>query len=540
MKKKFNSTLLFVTAVLATTVAGCNSKSEEGPKIIQIGVACKGYRSDFATDLVEAFNNKHDGVKAKIVYTGPDANYQDNRLQLKNNQVDLIFTLRNTVFATQINKTLRHWADLSDIYDSPLEGYAEADGTKKIKDYMDTSFLNSFTFTDGKQYAIPFTSGVVGLLYNKTRWDLTNEALKAAGKDELVLPKTTNEMFDLFDRIKTNDVKKASGGAYAFSYSGINSYMHFMFNSLWPQYLGSSTAENFFKGQDENGVYTADIYKTDARLYSYEVVRKMILASNGYVASEDIGITYDLEQLSFLRGKSLFSCNGDWMEAEASKQFNPGEADVVLLRTPVLSEIVKNPLIADDFNGSASTKDKKLANIISLIDEKYIEQDNKPNEADATTLSVSLNTLNFIYEARLVRHTLPDFTAVIPEYSAELNEAKDFLRFMLSKEGQEIVMNATYGCGSPLTIDYSQMEYYKIGTSFTKSRLKIIQKSMPYGNANNYPMEFLAGCKPCDDLRIANGFGVSTPITANEFMMNEYNTYATTWSSKMDLAGVSN
>jgi len=538
--KKINPILFLTPALLLASLVGCNSKSDGGKKVIQIGVACKGYRSTFANDLVNAFNKKHDDVSAKIVYTGPDANYQDNRLQLKNNQVDLIFTLTNTVFATQINKTIRHWADLSDIYESPLEGYKEADGSAKIKDYIDRSFYNSFTFTDGKQYAIPFTSGVVGLLYNKTKWDSTNTALRNGGKDELVLPKTTTEMFTLFERIKTTDVKNASGGAYAFSYSGVNSYMHFMFNSLWPQYLGANTAENFFKGQDEHGVYTADIYKSDARLYSYDTIRKMILSSNGYVSEKDIGLTYDLEQLSFLRGNSLFSCNGDWMEAEASKQFNPGEADVELIRTPVLSEIVKNPEISSDFTGSDATKDKKLSSIVSLIDTKYIEGDDEPNESDASSLAISLNTLKFVYHARLVRHTLPDFTALIPEYSKELTEAKDFLKFMLSKEGQEIVMNATYGCSSPLTIDYSQMEYYQIGTAFTKSRLNIIRKSLPYGNANNYPMEFLAGCKPCDDLNIANGFGGKTPKSANDFMMNEYNNYATTWASKMALAGVKN
>jgi hypothetical protein len=228
------------------------------------------------------------------------------------------------------------------------------------------------------------------------------------------------------------------------------------------------------------------------------------------------------------------------MEAEASKQFNPGEADVELIRTPVLSEIVKNPEISSDFTGSDATKDKKLSSIVSLIDTKYIEGDDEPNESDASSLAISLNTLKFVYHARLVRHTLPDFTALIPEYSKELTEAKDFLKFMLSKEGQEIVMNATYGCSSPLTIDYSQMEYYQIGTAFTKSRLNIIRKSLPYGNANNYPMEFLAGCKPCDDLNIANGFGGKTPKSANDFMMNEYNNYATTWASKMALAGVKN
>ena len=266
----------------------------------------------------------------------------------------------------------------------------------------------------------------------------------------------------------------------------------------------------------------------------------MILASKGYVSSEDIGTTYDMEQLSFLRGNSFFSCNGDWMENEASKYFNPGEADVIVLRTPVISEIVKNPAISSDFTGSEARKDEKLSKIISFIDEHYIDADETPTEEHASSLGISLNTLEFIKHARLVRHSLLDFIGLVPEYSAELEEAKDFLKFMLSKEGQEIVMQSTYGCAAPMTIDYRQMDYYQYGTAFTKSRLEIVRKSIPYGNAMNYPMEYLGKCTPCLDLKIASAFGGKNPSTASQLMNEEYEYYSQTWADKMRLAGVSN
>ena len=547
--KKTNSILLLTASALCLTACaikgGTNNDDydPEGKTVLQIGVVAKGYGYSFAEDLAEAYNKKQDKVTAKVVYKGPNSAYPDQRLQLPNNQVDVIFSITNTVFTTQVNSSLaNHWADLSDVYNAPLEGYQESDGVKANKDYMDQAFVEGFTYTDGKQYAVPFTSGVVGLLCNKTKWDSTNANLRSAGKDELVLPKTTTEMFTLFDRIKTQDVKNASGGTYAFSFSGANTYIHFMFNALWPQYLGQTASENFFKGQDENGVYTPEIYRTDARLYSYETTRTMTLASKGYVSSDDMGKTYDIEQLSFLRGNSFFSCNGDWMENEASKLFNPGEADVILLRTPVLSEIVKNPAISADFTGSDATKDKKLSNIISFIDEHYIDADEVPTEEHASSLSISLSTLEFVKHARLVRHALYDFMGMVPDNSTEIAEAKDFLKFMLSKEGQEIVMNATYGCGAPMTIDYSQMEAYKYGTYFTKSRLEIIRKSIPYGNAMNYPMEYLADCIPCKNKRgeMATAFGGKSPMTASAFMNSEYDDYNSTWEDKMRTAGVSN
>ena len=545
-KFKFTATVLGMLLLSTGVMAGCNggggSTDNGDVKEVQIGVVSKGYGNEFAKSLAEEYNKLHTDVKVTVKKTTPTATYQDTQLQLgkKKNNIDIFFTVTNTIFSTQGDATLYHWADLSDVYDSAAVGYTEADGTRTIEDLLDPSFVGDFTYTDGKQYSMPWTSGVVGLLYNKTKWDATNTNLKNAGKEELTLPKTTDEMFTLFEKIKTADVKEASGNAYAFSYSGQNSYMHFMFNSLWPQYEGKTASENFFEGKNEQGVYTADIYNTKGREYAYDIVRSMILKSNGYVNGGDSSQTYDLEQLSFLRGNALFSCNGDWMEREASAKFNPGDADVAILRTPIMSEIVNNDKIKADFTGTDAEKDAKLSAIVAFIDENYIDGDSAPSEADAATLGVSLTTLEFINHARLVRHTLPDFVAAIPEYSNELNEAKDFLKFMYSKAGQEIVMQETYGCGAPLTIDYSQMDYYKNGTSYTRSRLDLIKESIPYGNAMNYPMEYLGRIMACAELKIASAFGTASPKSAATFMKEEYDEYKTTWKTKMELAGVRN
>ena len=545
-KFKFTATVLGMLLLSTGVMAGCNGgggNTDNGDvKEVQIGVVSKGYGNEFAKSLAEEYNKLHTDVKVTVKKTTPTATYQDTQLQLgkKKNNIDIFFTVTNTIFSTQGDATLYHWADLSDVYDSAAVGYTEADGRRTIEDLLDPSFVGDFTYTDGKQYSMPWTSGVVGLLYNKTKWDATNTNLKNAGKEELTLPKTTDEMFALFEKIKTADVKSASGNAYAFSYSGQNSYMRFMFNSLWPQYEGKTASENFFEGKNEQGVYTADIYNTKGREYAYDVVRNMILKSNGYVNDGDSSQTYDLEQLSFLRGNAFFSCNGDWMEREASAKFNPGDADVAILRTPVMSEIVNNDKIKADFTGTDVEKDAKLSAIVAFIDENYIDGDSAPSEEDAATLDVSLTTLEFINHARLVRHTLPDFVAVIPEYSNELNEAKDFLKFMYSKAGQEIVMQETYGCGAPLTIDYSQMDYYKNGTSYTRSRLDLIKESIPYGNAMNYPMEYLGRIMACAELKIASAFGTASPKSAAAFMKEEYDEYKTTWETKMELAGVRN
>lgn len=548
MKKIKLAPVVLGATMLASclAVAGCKGGSKSGngaSKVVEIGCEAKGYGSAFAYALAEEYNKIQSDVEVRVVKDTPMAGYHTNQLGLggKKCDVDLFFTLTQSVFYTQSQAGKNHWADISEVYNTVAEGYAESDGTKTIKDLIEPSYVEQFTFTDGKQYSIPYTSGVVGLLYNKTKWDATNAKLKTAGEAELVLPKTTDEMFTLFNRMKTTTVKNASDGAYAFSYSGVDSYMHFLFNSLWPQYLGEVGASNFLEGKDENGVYTADIYNTKAREYAFEVVGKMIMKENGYVSANDAAQQYNQEQEAFLRGSAFFSCNGDWLERETSKKIKPGEADVVMLRTPVMSKIVEHDTLKEYFTGTSSQKDQKLSGIIAFIDENYIEKDGAPSEADAATLEVSLDALKFIHHARLARHSLIDFVAVVPEFSNELEETKDFLKFMYSKAGQDIVLQNTYGCAAPMTIDYSQMDYWKTATYYSKTRLELLSKSVSYGNAFCYPMQYLSSIRLYPDgNKIATHFGGDTPGSAKDIMTDEYKNYRDTWADKMEAAGVSN
>lgn len=547
MKKFKLIASLLALAMTASCFIGCggggDDKTEDGKTILKIAVEAKGYGDAHVKKLIESFNASQNSIQAELTRSTPQGGFHSNQLELgaKKCEIDIFFTLTNTVFSTQSRGGTNHWADISDVYNTVADGYAESDGKKTYKDLLDPTYVKYFTFSDGKQYSLPYTSGAVGLIYNKTKWDATNANLASAGKDELVLPNTTDEMFALFNRMKTTEVKNASDQAYAFSYAGAQPYMHFLFNSLWPQYLGETAAANFLEGKDENGVYTADIFKTEARLYSYEVVRKMILQENGYVSLDAVEWQYSSAQVEFLRGSSFFSLNGDWLEREASASVKPGEADIAMLRTPILSKIVLNPAISADFTGSSDENDAKLSAIVSFIDENYLDGDGVPSEADATSLGIAKSTLDFIYHARRVRHALVDFVTVVPEFSEQIAEAKEFLKFMYSKQGQDIVLQNTYGCAAPMQIDYSQMSYYANATYYSKNRLDLISKAIAYGNANNYPMQYLGSFRiyPAEG-NFTSYFGTSNPSDARSLMMYEYEQNAGGWASRMEQAGVRN
>ncbi len=549
MKKSKIIAVMLALAMTFSCMIGCEGSgnkpdsTQDGKIVVKIGIEAKGYGREHVDNLVARYNEIQSNVKVEVQRATPTSGLHTNQLTLgaKKCDMDIFFTLTQNVFFTQSQQGKNHWADLSDVYNSVAEGYVESDGVKTVKDLLDPMYVKYFTYTDGKQYSAPYTAGAVGLLYNKTKWDATNANLVADGKAELVLPKTTDEMLSLFKKIKSSDVKAASDNAYAFSYSGLNPYLHFLFNSLWPQYLGEQGTLNFLEGKNENGVYTAEIYNSKARLYAYEVISEMIMQDNGYVSSNAIEWAYSEEQIEFLRGSAFFSLNGDWLERETSATLKPGQADVAMLRTPIMSKIVENDLIKADFTGSKDENDAKLSAIVSFIDEHYLDGDDVPSDADAESLEIARTTLDFIYHARRARHALIDFVVVVPEFSAELEEAKDFLKFMYSKEGQDIVLASTYGCAAPMAIDYSQMNYYQNATHYSKTRLDLISKSLAYGNANNFPMQYLASLRlyPHEG-EFTSYFGIANPSSASDLMKKEYNENKGSWADRMALAGVSN
>ena len=551
MKKSRIIAIMLAFAMTLACMIGCGGKDDSTPEsgaggkktVVKIGLETKGYGRAHVDNLVARFNEIQSDIEVEVKRVTPQAGLHTNQLALgaKKCEMDIFFTLTQNVFFNQSQANKNHWADLSDVYNSVATGYAESDGVKTVKDLLDPTYVKYFTYTDGKQYSAPYTSGAVGLLYNKTKWDSTNAKLAESGKAELVLPRTTDEMFALFKRIKSAEVKSASENAYAFSYSGVNPYMHFLFNTLWPQYLGQTGAMNFLEGKDENGVYTAEIYNSKARLYAYEVVADMMMQENGYVSTDAVEWTYSEEQIEFLRGSSFFSLNGDWLERETANTVKPGEADVAMIRTPIMSKIVENSAIKADFTGTKAENDAKLSEIIQFIDENYLDADGVPSDADATSLGIAKTTLDFLHHARRVRHALIDFVVVVPEFSAELEEAKEFLKFMYSKEGQDIVLASTYGCAAPMQIDYSQMDYYADATYYSKTRLDLISKALAYGNAYNFPMQYLASMRLYpQEGNFTSYFGIDNPSSARDLMIKEYNENNGTWKDMMAIAGVSN
>lgn len=537
---------LAMSLLMATVAVGCKTPDDEvtvSDETLQITVVAKGYGADFVRELARMFTRKTN-IDARVVLETPDDSVVENSLRTgpKRNKTDLYFVITNRTFGllaqrgTVVPGYDPVWADLSDVYESELTGYAESAPGVKIKDYIEPAILEGLTYKDGKQYSVPWTTGVTTMLYNKTLLDATNEKLAAKGAEPLAIPRTTGEMFELFDRIKALKAEKVLGDTvYPYVYSGSDDYTPMAVSSWWAQYDGKAAFDDMLAGKYAGSFdkgYNA--FGTNGKKYALATAKRLLAPENLYHNPNDVTKIFTNAQLDFLRGKAFFSCNGDWLERESSNSFNPGEADVAFMKVPVVSELVEHTLLRKYFTGTQEEKEEKLRAVIAYIDEHPVYS------ADAEVEGISGSVLRYLYDVRAIyQNDGTQYTALVPAYAAHVDAAKDFLKYMLSKEGQEVVMEAAYGIAAPLRVDCTQFDYYDESTYLFKSKMKLFSEGLPIGETKAQPMSYLGGLTlfRLDGESMANSFGVAGK-DVNSIVDAEVAYYESVWKDMRAKAGV--
>lgn len=536
MRKKLLSVLVCMVLTVSA-FGGCMAPDlSADADALQIAVVDKGFGTQFAYDLAAVYTAKT-GQKVQVVMDTPQASAVYETIGLgAANEIDLYFGVAARIhdwvsqkgnYVPGYNPIL---TDLSDVYDAPATGYIESQANPDltIKDIVNPSVYQSMQyFEDDVPYGIAWASDINGMLYNKTLWDQVNATLS----QKLELPKTTTEMFALFDRIKLISNNKKP---YAFKYGGQNDYLSFCAFFPWfAQYVGNDALENFYQGKDESGVYTPEIYRSQGRFEALTVLEKMLKPTNKYTNSSDYASHIFNAQTEFLEGDAFFTFNGSWLEREASVNFAPGEVDAGFFKLPVISAVVdKFPAV---FSGTAEQKDAQLRAVLDYIDGEIA---NKP-----AILEGHDDVLAFISDSRNTSLTLGDHIAFVPSYSNKISEAKEFLKFMMSKEGQEIMLAGSVGNTCALVVDRTQFDYYNSpNCSFmTKTKLEIYFETTVFANTlPKYPMQVLGGISNLyPNRRLEAVFGNGSQ-SAQTFRNDEFGYFNQMWKTAMSLAGVRN
>ena len=498
MRKFLIKAASFICALtLGVSLVGCikapDVKVEEGT--VRIAVIDRGYGKQFAYDLAEAFSAKAEetGYKAQVVFDTAETSAITNTMEMGiDNEIDVYFSESSPIFEWLARKNTfvpgydYALADLEDVLNSPADpAYQEVQENPQLtnRDLINASALRSLTLDEnGKVYAIPWTSDITGIYYNHKVLTQLNANLDENSKIEL--PKTTKEMFKVFEQVKA--VNGANQKPYAFTFGNQHNYLdNCAFTTWWAQYAGQEELNNFYQGKNSSGEYTPEIFNSDSRLAALKVMREMLIQENGYAATGDYALHVFMSQDQFFEGDALFHFNGGWLEREQSEKFEPDEYDVRSFKMPVVSDIVNK--WPDVFNGAnAEARDAQLRQALDYIDGEGA----KPaflNGHDDVVASL-----------REARNTISSkgvhMNTFIPACSENLEGAKAFLKFLLSKEGQEVLLKGSYGNTCGLNVDPTQFDFYAVASETQKSRLKVFSEAETVVNfVKKYPIEYLGG-----------------------------------------------
>ena len=385
MKKGKGLAVLLATTAFATCGLAACSQTKVDSNTIVIKCMEAGFGTDWLYELKNKFEAVYaeEGYKVKIMTPSRQISGDNVIRDLYNghatSQTDLYITASVKVDKVGVNsdygKVLA--ADIRElVYNQPAISYTGEEESVLISDKLSSDVLPFVIDSEGVMYGFNWVESSGGLVVNT----------KKLAKYNLEIPKTTNEMFDCFDKIYCghNGVKGSTqSNIYPLTYvSGTNGYTVCFLNTLMAQY-DKEFYEQFWSMQTkgENGALVNmtengyDVFNHDA---VYEMLKIAYQAFDITIAPGGLSQTVSQAQSKIMREDSgaVFMFNGDWMLNEVKLTYEEELPDIDFVNFPVISALgVKLFGAGTNYNLSEAECEELLSYIIDLVDEnKEIEE----------------------------------------------------------------------------------------------------------------------------------------------------------------------
>ena len=541
MKESIKKLVAMIVAASSTVgsiglFAACGGGNEVDPTVTKVALIEKGYGSAFLDALVEEYN-KTATTKVEIAETTSFMDYVETTLLSgpKANDVDLYFSIQgnNGAFGyISQGKASGYdciFEDLSDVYNAVPAGYGESG--KPFKEMLNEYFVEASTYTNGKQYLIPWATGVEGLVYNTALFEKYN----------LSVPRTTNELFALCDSMmqvnangqKTPKYKNSKNiDIYPYTFSGKVNYGMYLNTVWWAQFEGIDTFNNFLEGKDANGNLTPDIFAQEGRLSAYKNYHKLISKASGYTDVNANGNDFTTAQSAFLKEEALMIATGDWVEREMESS-SSNIKTIEFMPIPVNSDIINEGSALPDHSI------KTEADLCAVID--YVN-----GKAQTLPAGVSEDDVDFVASAMSMYMTEGDgHVMFVPSYANQIAGAKDFISFVISKKGQEIMVQTGMGNRVPMDVDMTAMDSYAGLSQFQKSKMNIMDGVTYVGRKYNSAIAFNGGLSlwySVDTNTCDSAFSMNTSSSSYKdaftYWKRECETMKSQWDNILQNAGI--
>ena len=460
--KNFKKVVMLSMALMmsATAFVGCGGGGDTstggttGSKgQITVQVANLGYGIKWLNDLATAFTAETDiGVTIVPELGTGGLDTIDTQLMSGESTADVIFTKKGD-FSRYVYMTQGH--DFGGTHYDKL--YVSLDDVwLEIGSKMNPQYEEHFNYSDN-YYAVPWAGGAFGLVRNRDVW-------QSLGYEMDYTPLTTDEVFEVCDDIMAQYATKK---VYPFTFSASYEYYSDFINIYFAQYEGSETFNRFKEGKAPVGMETEQIYNYQGQYEAIELMAKLLemeKTSNGdykYKYQDEYSTSQDFNDMqgAFLDGVAAFCINGSWLGVEMGSD----TANIDFIKTPVISSIT------DKFAESSDKSDAKLREIV-----KYVDGTSTTKPVGVTDADIELvrNARKNSYATGGVDHQ-----GFIPCYSDNIDQAKQFLKFMYSDKGLNTYYDAMGGLKLPATPS---------GGYAAKSNLTVFTQSVTNLLSENY------------------------------------------------------
>lgn len=517
---------------LCPAFAGCGEKDD--PETVYITIQNAGYGYKWLEEIGQMYTDET-GIAVEVEPTAVPGRVSTMLQAPSGNNTDIYFNINETEMSNLASHKSAPgydglYVDLSDLYEYTPEGF-----DAPLKELVpETSLRNATFWEDEKQYYISWATSVCGVIYNADLFDAYN----------LTPPRTSKELLELCETIKGLNVTKDGEQVYAFYWA--KQYFTQVAFTWWAQYIGYDAYLNFLEGKDENGNYVPEIYQNVGRYYALRTLEDIIGYGKGYSSENCLPYTFTQVQLKFLEGKSFMHPNGDWLEREAESNFSD-TLNIRYMRTPILSEIVEQCASID---GDDAAKEAELRALIDDVDavldgEKQVALTGSDDAlVEGEGYSVTEKDWNRVTEARsMVYSQSGQHNLFIPVYSNNIDGAKDFIRFMLSKRIQQKIYEIDGGNTFSLVYDKVGLDT-SVGSPLQQSKVAMAasEDALFIGRYRYSPMFTKGGLEFFNDPEtgLATITTSATYESALDQVMGQYNSWAPRWASAMNQAGVSN
>lgn len=484
-----------------------------------------------------------DNTLATDIYSGPDIVSTDMYF----NGGDNLFNLVNSG-EVKFNGVAypSYFEPLTEVYNYVPEGE-----TRPIKEKMIDSYEEFFNMGDDVYYVMPWMGGYTGIVYNSKMFD----------NYKWDVPRTTDELFELCDKIVATDAKSTNKNSKGqsidiapFSFCLEDSYWEYVYLQWWAQYDGVERFNRFFEGKDENGNYSPTVAASDGRLETLKVLDGVLgtykmesgtkkprsniycdptLATRSYIDTQSTFLNAEGARVN-LNGAttSAMMPNGDWLENEMyanfSNKIENGEVEFKIMKTPLISAIAKKTSFKN-----ASDADAKLRELVNYID------GGKQGEKPAFATDDDIKTVE---DARGIGSSIGYRSGVyVPAFATAKETAKDFLKFMYSDEAIRINALASRGTNLPVEFDWSGVEN-KLSV-FQRSKLATLASTTSYAfSSDKYAIRYRGGLVPFKIYTpVEVKFNVSSAkdyVDPQTIFIDNYNEFVRLWPTMMKDAGV--